>query len=93
MNEKQLAVLHLIEAALEDIADELAKEQDLVADRRTLVAFQRELQAMESEIKANQMPPSQQRRRGMGRVIADSWPLSSALGLKVTSAEQRYLAL
>jgi|LauGreDrversion4_2_1035121.scaffolds.fasta_scaffold2199377_1 transposase len=93
MTKKQLVSLQLIREASAGIVSELAKTQELVADRRTLEAFQRELQAMEAEISSNQLPPLSQRRRGMGRVIVDSWPLVSPLGAKILAAEQRYLAL
>lgn len=93
MIDKQLATLQSISEALAGIAGELGKAEDLVADRSTLEAFQGELQCMEAEIRANKLPSSLQRRRGMGRVIADSWPLASPLGATIISAEQRYLAL
>jgi transposase len=93
MTKKQSVSLQLIREASAGIVSELAKTQELVADRRTLEAFQRELQAMEAEISSNQLPPLSQRRRGMGRVIVDSWPLVSPLGAKILAAEQRYLAL
>ena len=93
MTKKQSESLQLIREASAGIVSELAKTQELVADRRTLEAFQRELQAMEAEISSNQLPPLSQRRRGMGRVIVDSWPLVSPLGAKILAAEQRYLAL
>lgn len=93
MTEKQLTTLRLIDESVAGLTTELAKEGELVADRRTLEAFQRELQGMKTEIRDNQLPPVQQRRRGMGRVITDGWPLTSPLGAKILSAEQSYLAL
>ena len=93
MTSKQVAALELIDKAREEIESELAKPQNLITERGTLEDFLRELDLMEGEIKDNRLPAPAKRRRGMGRVIAVSWPLSSPLGETIVSAEHAYLAL
>lgn len=44
------------------------------------------------EIETEQITPKGSCSRGMGHIIADSWPLGDELGDVVLKAEQGYLA-
>lgn len=57
-----------------------------------LERFRSSLLDMRRTLETGQLPPRRERHRGMGRVIADSWPPENELGNLILIAEQRYLA-
>jgi len=94
MTPKQETALKQIAVALDALVAELSKaDRDLVAKRTTLNGFRLQLEKMSADIEANNMPPKNERRGGMGRVVVDSWSLTHPLGEKIIMAERAYLEL
>lgn len=92
MTKKKETVVELLAMAIEGIASELSKEDsNLVASRVTLEAFRLQLQKMIADVESDDLRVSINRRSGMGRVIADSWPLAHPLGERILAAEMAYL--
>lgn len=83
-----------ISAARNSLAVELSKsDRDLVASRTMLETFRLQLKAMADNVTRGTLPPRGTRKAGMGRVIADSWPLDHPLGEAIVFAEQTYIGL
>jgi hypothetical protein len=55
-----------------------------------LDACKEELCEMLAQLESGCLPPPNQRLRGMGHMIADSWPINSTLGDALLLAEQAY---
>lgn len=55
-----------------------------------LLICERQLKEMIFELEEGPLRPSSLRLRGMGTMIADSWPLDSELGDALLLAEQAY---
>lgn len=45
------------------------------------------------ELALPELPPQSQREKGIGRIVTDSWPLSSDAGVAAIEAEQAYVRL
>jgi len=52
-----------------------------------------QVRVMEQQIESSVLPPAEQRVRGMGNIVVDSWPMDSELGALILAAEQTYLKL
>ena len=50
-----------------------------------------QLAQMAEQLSSPPLPPRQQRLRGVGRVIAESWPFDSPLASEIMEAERLYL--
>ena len=88
--------LRLIREAKEAVSQELARNAagaGTIGTSNQLVAVRQKLEAMEHSICDGALPPKSSRDRGMGRMVSDSWPLGSALGEMVLSAEEVYVRL
>lgn len=55
-----------------------------------LDACKEQLGEMLDQLESGHLPPPNQRLRGMGHMIADSWPTNSTLGDALLLAEQAY---
>ncbi|MBI4661065.1 MAG: hypothetical protein HY735_19715 [Verrucomicrobia bacterium] len=55
-----------------------------------LLTCKQQLQAMIAELESGSLPPKDERLRGMGHMIADSWPTDSTLADALLLAEQAY---
>lgn len=80
--------------ALSGVDEELQRHgvgQGRVSNAKQLAAIREQLTLMETQLSSSQLPPKEQRVRGAGRAVADSWPFDSALGAMVLEAEQLYL--
>lgn len=94
MTSKQQEALNKVIEAIDCINAELSKfDKEFSYNKETLESFRNELEKIFAEIQSGILPPRNQRKRGMGRVIVDSWPINSPLGCKIISAEHSYLAL
>jgi len=92
MNGKQRTALEKVHKALEALEQEELKGETswVFASRQQIEMFRSELKKMASELAANNMPPTRERSSGMGRVIADSWPLTSSIAEAILVAESAY---
>jgi hypothetical protein len=52
-----------------------------------------QVQVMEQQIESSALPPPEQRVRGIGSMVVDSWPTDSQLGAQILAVEQAYLKL
>ncbi|MEV0639654.1 hypothetical protein AB0I77_32910 [Streptomyces sp. NPDC050619] len=84
----------VIERALSGIDEELERHaagQGRMSSPGQLASIREQLTQMAQQLSAPHLPPKEQRLRGVGRVIADSWPYDNALGGLILEAEQLYL--
>jgi hypothetical protein len=82
------------ERALSGIDEELERHaagQGSVSSTGQLTQIRSQLTRIADQLASPELPPKEQRVRGMGRVIADSWPYDSPLGAVILKAEQLYL--
>ena len=82
------------ERALSAIGEELARHaagQGSVSSTGQLTQIRGQLTRIADQLSSPELPPKAQRVRGVGRVIADSWPYDSPLGAAILEAEQLYL--
>lgn len=89
--EKALAVTR---RALPEIDEELTRHaagDGRVSSTGQLASIREQLARMEAQLSSPPLPPKQQRLRGAGHVIADSWPYDSPLGSVILDAERLYL--
>ncbi|MFH8608422.1 hypothetical protein ACH4D5_13170 [Streptomyces sp. NPDC018029] len=89
--QKALAVS---ERALSGIDEELARHaagRGSVSNPGQLAALRAQLLQVVQQLAAPPLPPKDQRLRGIGRVIADSWPYDNPLGGMILEAERLYL--
>lgn len=81
------------ERALRGIEQELERHaagRGTVGDPGQLDRLRGQLVLMARELAAPPLPPEEQRSRGIGRVVADSWPHYHPLGGMILAAEQLY---
>ena len=52
-----------------------------------------QIRIMQQQIESSMIPSIEQRVRGMGKIVIDSWPMDSKLGSLILAAEQTYLTL
>ncbi|MCF3119306.1 hypothetical protein IPZ68_06230 [Streptomyces arenae] len=67
------------EQALSGIDEELERHaagQGSVSDPKQLTALRAQLSRVAQQLSAPPLPPKEQRLRGIGRPVADSWPYS-----------------
>lgn len=81
-------VEHLLQGALEAVDVEIAS--NTLSPKEQLYRFRLNLEQMLNEVRSNTLPPKPARDRGMGRIIVDSWPLTSETGNAIARAEQAY---
>jgi hypothetical protein len=82
------------EGALSGVDEELERQaagQGSVSGTRQLTQIRSQLIRMADQLSSPELPPKEQRVRGAGRVIADSWSYGSPLGAAILEAEQLYL--
>ena len=92
MNKSDIA-LDLANKALTAIQEEINLQntgRESVSNLRQLSAFQQELKQMVNELETGELSPPNQRSRGIGRVITDSWPFGNVLGDLIIRAETAY---
>ncbi len=86
--------LAAIERALSGIDEELerhASGQGSVSNPAQLATLRTQLVQAARQLADPPLPSKGQRLRGIGRVIADSWPYDNPLGGMILEAEQLYL--
>ena len=92
MNKKSKAIA-LARKALAALAVEFDRHKEgrgTVGDAGQLRSFESHLQEILAQLESGHIPPSNMRKLGMGKAIADCWPLDSELGDLLSSAEQAY---
>lgn len=78
------------------VDEELAQHRQgagTVSTPAQLAAIREELENWAREITSGAVTPRSARNSGLGRMITDSWPLSSKLGQVVLAAEESYVSL
>jgi hypothetical protein len=88
--------LQSIRTAKEAVAQELERHRvgtGTVSTPAQLLAIRDQLDVWQSEVERGSLTPRNQRNRGMGRMITDSWPLGSLLGQALLTAEESYASL
>ncbi|WKJ90898.1 hypothetical protein QZJ86_01875 [Methylomonas montana] len=92
MSKRDVALQRINEAIIA-IQEELKRcefGKEGVSNPHQLVVFLQELRQMESELGNRDPALPRKRTHGLGRVIADSWPLGSVLGDLIVRAEIAY---
>jgi hypothetical protein len=82
------------EQALSGIDEELERHaagHGRVSSAGQLTSIRDQLTRMALQLSSPPLPPRPQRVRGVGRVIADSWPYDSPLAALILDAERLYL--
>ncbi|WP_399926915.1 hypothetical protein [Streptomyces kanamyceticus] len=82
------------EQALSGIDEELERHaagRGSVSNPGQLAHLREQLVHVVQQLSAPPLPPKEQRLRGVGRVVADSWPYDNPLGGMILEAEQLYL--
>ena len=82
-----------MQSAIDSIDNELAKNKDGKGGEGSpdqLVVFRNSLVDAIKRLENDLLPPKSSRHFGIGRVIADSWPLTSKLGGLLIEAEAAY---
>ncbi|MFI1680611.1 hypothetical protein [Streptomyces sp. NPDC020607] len=82
------------ERALSEIDQELERHaagRGQVSTPGQLTSLRRQLAQMAAQLSTPQLPAKDQRVRGIGRVVADSWPYDNPLGGTILEAERLYL--
>lgn len=80
--------------ALSGIDEELERHaagHGRVSSAGQLASIRDQLTQMTRQLSSPPLPPRPQRVRGVGRVIADSWPYDGPLAALVLDAERLYL--
>lgn len=83
-----------VERALAAVTEELGRHAQgvgAISDIDQLLKMRSQLEEMQGQLSSGNLPSRDSRTRGLGRVIADSWPLGSELGEVILAAEQAYL--
>lgn len=86
--------LAAIGQALSGVDEELERHavgRGRLSSAEQLAWIRRQLEQMAQQLSAPELPPKEQRLRGAGQVVADSWPYGNPLGAPVLEAEQLYL--
>jgi hypothetical protein len=89
--QKALAVITRALRGIDEELDRHAAGQGRVSSAKQLASIRAQLSQMELQLSSPELPPRTERLRGVGRVIADSWPYDSPLGSTILEAEQLYL--
>lgn len=87
-------VLAFIANALNAVEAEQEKHnagRGSVSNGQQLELIRSKLLTMSTQISSGDVPPKEERIRGIGRMVTDSWPLNNELGEVLIEAEQRYL--
>ncbi|WP_369259832.1 hypothetical protein [Streptomyces sp. R35] len=82
------------EQALSGIDEEMERHaagHGRVSSPRQLTSIRDQLAQMALQLLSSALPPKPQRVRGVGRVIADSWPYDGPLAALILDAERLYL--
>lgn len=64
-----------------------------VSNEAQLQLIKEKLFAMLIQVESGNLPLKQERIRGIGRMVADSWPFDSELGSVLLDVEQSYLQM
>lgn len=85
-----------IRSALRLIDEELALHRSgagRVSSETQLRLIKDKLLSMQTQVESDNLPSRQERIRGIGRMVADSWPFDSELGSVLIDVEQSYLKM
>lgn len=88
MNKKKHKAKIAIETALMALDDSYAELGQKGISHAQIKGIIVNLKEMLGDLEAGKVPVN----RGLGRVIVDSWPIESSVGIKIIEAEQLYLA-
>lgn len=90
--EKAQANIHV---ALREVEHALANPRHLPEGitEIQLRKCEKQLRSMLNDLETNTYTRKEYRETGMGRMIIDSWPLSSSIGEAILGAEMAYLAI
>jgi hypothetical protein len=86
--------LSAVGAALAAVEAELCRHEQgtgRVSDPEQLRAVLRQLVEVRDQLLSGGLPAPENRLRGLGRAITDSWPLNNQTGAMVLAAEHAYL--
>lgn len=89
-------VLSVVNAALVAVDAELerhSKGAGRVGEPAQLQAMRHHLEVVRRQLLSGNLPPPENRLRGLGRTITDSWPLDSETGTLIMAAEDAYLCM
>lgn len=78
---------------LELEAEKARSGQPSIARGGQLEVIIKQVATMTEQLQSRQLPPVERRVRGMAKIVIDSWPMDSDLGLRIVTAEQAYLKL
>jgi hypothetical protein len=87
---KALVLSRQANAFLKEEIDRHKSGAGIVGVATQLVECQNQIEEMIVQLESGHLPPKNQRLRGMGHMIADSWPINSQLGDALLLAEQAY---
>ncbi len=92
-NDKALHAIRVAKSAVDQELERHRVGSGTVSSPQQLASINEQLDAWEREVVNGAIKPRQDRDRGMGHMISDSWPLSSPLGELVLKAEEAYVTL
>jgi hypothetical protein len=92
MKNRVEAAVQKINVALEALNREATLREDewVFSSPQQVAMFRSELERMKRDLKSSADSSNDKKSPGMGRVIADSWPLTSELGALIIAAEKAY---
>jgi len=92
--DKMAKALGLVRAALDAVKNALGTGDGARSDVPTRPQLEQcmvTLEAMQFALERGELPRAGERETGMGRSIADGWPLESEVGVAIIAAERAYL--